>query len=522
MANSHSRLINTLNPSHEEREILSNLLRQYNNEVVFESQTENNQRIYIVEYNGSEIEIQLSNTLLKHERKIKKQANELNKIEYRYDVLESLTQIPEDQKGKYGYANHILKTVVLPSQGPIDIKEKNKNKQRIAKRQILKPGKNYRTDQKRDVAEQEEENIQQLPHFHAKKGIEHMMPDGYMEHILIEKRMPGINLEAILEYGRLLHPYPYRPVFNDQIFFTLFKSSVKALKEQFHDQGFLHRDVKGANIMFDDTTGEIEVNFIDPGWSRKINDIKDDRVCSCAYGAPECFLGKSQTEKSDLYSLALVLIELCGGKGRTEVAQAYKPNHSYVEDIKKCPLVIIEILAEMTQFDRDDRPSAEEVLNRLNEIEQRQQLLMDHIDSLITSLKKRAQEIISLGYPAQFLEDEIEILKKRSDVIAKLYLTKEELQLHYDEIQNENHKIMAEMRALIQTEKGKLIHHIDEVIESLEKREQKNVAEKKSNENLKINIEAFKQQREYTIARFFPTKEKETLDKKLLDGCRMS
>lgn len=380
MADPEKRLINSLTPSKEEREILGILLRKYAINYVLESKSENHSRVYTVNYKDEDIAVQLSNTIIKHERK--KQNEKKGKVEYRYNVLKtSPPALPEHQSGAFGTVHKVAKTLILPTDGPIIVKEKNKLKRRVVKRQSLMADKQNSFDQKRKIAEKETENIQHLPHLHGKKGIKFFSSTGRFEYIIIERKMPGHNLEYLLDRHRKT-VCNTSPLFPDKTLFALFKAAVKALKEQFHDQGYLHRDVKNANVMYDHATGT--VNFIDPGLSRKITQYEDDNVGALGYVAPEVILGESQNEKSDLYSLAIVLIELWGGKGREDFISAneiIRKSYSYVKDIPLCPLDIKNLLADMTRFTRDDRPSAEEILKRLNEIEERNQNLKTNLET---------------------------------------------------------------------------------------------------------------------------------------------
>jgi serine/threonine-protein kinase len=80
-----------------------------------------------------------------------------------------------------------------------------------------------------------------------------------------------------------------------------------------HDKGVLHRDLKPANVMLD---GRGRVRITDFGLAR-LTDEKGGagvRAGTPAYMAPEQLAGRGVTERSDLYSLGLVLFELFTGK----------------------------------------------------------------------------------------------------------------------------------------------------------------------------------------------------------------
>jgi serine/threonine-protein kinase len=80
-----------------------------------------------------------------------------------------------------------------------------------------------------------------------------------------------------------------------------------------HSKGVLHRDLKPANIMLD---GRGQVVITDFGLAAFADQVPGAEVRSGtpAYMAPEQLVGKEVTEKSDIYSLGLVLYELFTGK----------------------------------------------------------------------------------------------------------------------------------------------------------------------------------------------------------------
>src|SRR5512139_2537766 len=80
-----------------------------------------------------------------------------------------------------------------------------------------------------------------------------------------------------------------------------------------HERGVLHRDLKPANIMLD---GHGRVRITDFGLAIAVEDETQavEIAGTPAYMAPEQLAGKGATVRSDIYSLGLILYEICTGK----------------------------------------------------------------------------------------------------------------------------------------------------------------------------------------------------------------
>lgn len=80
-----------------------------------------------------------------------------------------------------------------------------------------------------------------------------------------------------------------------------------------HHAGILHRDFKPANVIIDGKGKARITDFGIAGVEEDISDI-DMRVGTPAYMSPEQIAGKDVSQKSDIYSLGLVLYEIFTGK----------------------------------------------------------------------------------------------------------------------------------------------------------------------------------------------------------------
>ncbi|HZS27064.1 MAG TPA: serine/threonine-protein kinase [Candidatus Angelobacter sp.] len=114
-----------------------------------------------------------------------------------------------------------------------------------------------------------------------------------------------------------------------------------------HAKGVLHRDLKPANIMLDGRGQAVITDFGLASFSGQVQGA-EVRSGTPAYMAPEQLAGKEVTEKSDIYSLGLVLYEVFTGKKaftaedlgellRSRTADTVSRPSSFVKDID--PLV---------------------------------------------------------------------------------------------------------------------------------------------------------------------------------------
>jgi hypothetical protein len=148
-----------------------------------------------------------------------------------------------------------------------------------------------------------------------------------------------------------------------------------------HRKGIIHRDIKAANILWDDTSGRALVS--DFGIAAVVErrfDSESIRLTQTGmmmgtpeYMSPEQFLGEEVTDKVDIYSLGLLGYELLTGEGPYQVSS---PRQLPAAHLRDAPRVLSSLrpdadpeletlLANCLEKIPNARPSAEDVSRRL-------------------------------------------------------------------------------------------------------------------------------------------------------------
>lgn len=122
---------------------------------------------------------------------------------------------------------------------------------------------------------------------------------------LITEYLGGGSLRALLDQGVVLSPA-------QSLLIGL--EAARGL-EYAHRRGFVHRDIKPANLLFDE---DARLRIADFGLARALAEATWTEpmgavLGTAKYASPEQARGESLTGKSDVYSLALVMVEACTG-----------------------------------------------------------------------------------------------------------------------------------------------------------------------------------------------------------------
>ena len=140
-----------------------------------------------------------------------------------------------------------------------------------------------------------------------------------------------------------------------------------------HETGWLHRDVKPANILLGDDGRVLLADF---GIARLVEGHAEmtqtgQTLGTAAYLAPEQVEGQPLTPAADVYSLGLVLLEALTG----ERAYPGSPTEAALARLHRPPEIPVtvgsgwgELLSSMTAREPGDRPSTVEVQARLDRL----------------------------------------------------------------------------------------------------------------------------------------------------------
>ncbi|MGN6445991.1 serine/threonine-protein kinase [Amnibacterium sp.] len=201
----------------------------------------------------------------------------------------------------------------------------------------------------------------QHPHLMPVLDGRHVrMPDGRDGLAMIMERMAGGDLRDLIRRQPLAWQQTVR-----------LGAGLADGLAQLHAAGWLHRDVKPANVLLGGTDPgqDLGARLGDFGAATSAHDAADGPLLgTAAYLSPEQVRGSAATDRSDVYALGLVLVETMTGRpefsGSAEEA-AFARLDRDVTLPDGLPAPVAHVLRTMTAQRPEDRPSAAGAARRL-------------------------------------------------------------------------------------------------------------------------------------------------------------
>jgi serine/threonine protein kinase len=197
----------------------------------------------------------------------------------------------------------------------------------------------------------------------------HDVCQGAGVHFLVMEYVDGTTLQALLEQTGALH---YAQAAD-------YVAQAAAGLQHAHDRGFIHRDVKPANLMVN-RQGVVKIldmglarSFVDPNDQLTATGMDAETAGTADFVAPEQALNQPTDARADVYSLGVTLFTLVTGKVPFEGTSAQKLlQHQFRQppELTKLRATVPPELGEVVAVMMAKRPeeryqSAEEVIDAL-------------------------------------------------------------------------------------------------------------------------------------------------------------
>lgn len=185
--------------------------------------------------------------------------------------------------------------------------------QRTLKRQVavkILPKTASRSGQSREQFQQEAEVVAGLSHPNIVPIFEMGEEDDCYYQVM--QLVKGLDLETTIN-NRLKHPVPAKRLFPARDSIKIVQQILDGLGSA-HEEGVVHRDIKPANILMERQRNRPLIS--DFGIAQTLqsgNSSESTVVGSPLYMAPECVSGNPVDWRTDIYSVAVILLRLlCG------------------------------------------------------------------------------------------------------------------------------------------------------------------------------------------------------------------
>lgn len=157
--------------------------------------------------------------------------------------------------------------------------------------------------------------------------------------------------------------------------------------EYIHSRNIMHRDLKPENILLD---ADLNVKLCDFGWSTEyMESVSRETLCGTfEYMAPEIFFRNTQTQKTDIWALGILLHELYHGHAPFRGTHMETVMNAIMKKVvsfkKSLPPDAKDLIMQILVFEPKDRPTINEILNH--------NLIKDYISN-VKSIEKDKENI---------------------------------------------------------------------------------------------------------------------------------
>lgn len=223
--------------------------------------------------------------------------------------------------------------------------------------------------------EKEAQNIARLKHPHIVQVYDFEYDNPTESYYMVMELIDGVTLkEYFAEYEQKGEPIPLEDALR------ISREAASALAYA-HKAGMIHRDVKPANLMLDSKEGH-RVVLTDFGIAKIVKGsqmtVTGGLVGTPAYMSPEQGVGETGDERSDLYSLGIIMFQMVTGHlpydAETPLALIMKhlndPVPSALELNPQLPKALDDIITRLMSKEPDERyDSATDLIGDIRQLE---------------------------------------------------------------------------------------------------------------------------------------------------------